>query len=336
MGRPRKKQTGLPSYCYCDKRGKLYMLHPAGADSQGRPKHRRITYGDLESLLAAWRTTYGEAALTGGNSVGDWLDALQVDIQDRAKAGDLAQSTAADYRRRIKVLRLVWCDVCLDDVDVPMLFRWRDARGQQGKVQANRERTCLYEAFKLAVRAGRLRENPVRFLEPFREKPRDRYVTDDDFNAVYAHASPIVRAGMLLAAVTGLRQGDLLKIRRSDFSDAGLTVRTSKTGAGLVIGWSDGLRRAVIEAASTRDFVPLVLLATQEGEAYTGHGFRTLWQRAMLTALKATPGLVRYTFNDLRAKAGSDGRDWKLLGHMDRRTFERVYNRLPRKVSPAR
>lgn len=336
MARPRTKNTGLPSYCYRDKRGKLYMLHPAGLGENGKPKFERRTYGDLEGLLAAWRVTYGEAAQTGGDTVGDWLDALLAHSLGRARDGELAESTCKDYQRRIASLRPVWAAVRTDDVDVPMLYRWRDARGQQGKVQANRERTCLYEAFQLAVRRGRLESNPVRFLEPFKEKPRNRYVTDADFTAVYRHASPIVRAGMLLAAVTGLRQGDLLRIRRADFGEDGLTVQTRKTGAGLVIGWSEGLRRAVIEAVETREFVPLVLLATQDGRPYTGDGFRTLWHRAMEKALEAEPGLKRFTFNDLRAKAGSDGRDWRLLGHMDQRTFERVYNRLPRKVAAAR
>lgn len=336
MARPRTKQTGLPSYCYRDKRGKLYMLHPAGVGPDGKLRHRRVTYADLSALLAAWRVTYGEAAQTGGDTVGDWLDALQVDVLARVEAGELSEGTGTDYRRRIGWLRKVWAEVRLDDVDVPMLYRWRDARGENGKTQCNRERTCLNEAFQLAVRRGRLADNPVRFLEPFREKPRNRYVTDAEFNAVYQHATPIVRAGMLLAAVTGLRQGDLLRIRRADFTDAGLTVQTRKTGAGLVIGWSEGLRRAVVEAVGTREFIPLVLLATERGQQYTGDGFRTLWHRAMIAAREADPALKRFTFNDLRAKAGSDGRDWQLLGHMDRRTFERIYNRLPRKVAAAR
>lgn len=335
MARPRTKKSGLPSWCYRDKRGKLYMLHPAGL-SAGKMKYRRVTYPDLETLLAAWRVTHGDDARAGGDTVGKWLDALTVHVLQRAKHGDLAQSTATDYQRRIGNLRPVWADVRIEDVDVPMLYRWREARGEQGRVQCNRERTCLFEAFKLAVREGMLKANPVEHLEPFREKPRARYVTDADFNAVYRHATPIVRAAMLLAAVTGLRQGDLLRIRRSDFGDDGLTVRTSKTGSGLVIGWSEGLRRAVVEAVGVRDFVPLVLLSTESGKAYTGDGFRTLWHRAMTAALEATPGLVRFTFNDLRAKAGTDGRDWQLLGHLDRKTFERVYNRLPRKVAPAR
>lgn len=336
MARPRTKQTGLPSYCYRDKRGKLYMLHPAGMGADGKLKHRRVTYGDLDDLLAAWRVTYGEAAQTGGDTVGDWLDAQLVETLRRVEAGEISKGTGDDYKRRIGNLRTVWADVRVDDVDVPMLYRWRDARGENGRVQCNRERTCLSDAFQLAVKRGRLKDNPCRFLEPFKEKPRNRYVTDAEFNAVYQCASPIVRAGMLLAAVTGLRQGDLLRVRRSDFSDAGLTVKTSKTGAGLVIGWSEGLRRAVIEATGTRDFIPMALLATERGKAYTSDGFRSLWHRAMVKARTADPALKSFTFNDLRAKAGSDGRDWRLLGHMDQRTFERIYNRLPRSVAAAR
>ncbi len=90
----------------------------------------------------------------------------------------------------------------------------------------------------------------------------------------------------------------------------------------------------------TPDFIPLVLLSTEDGKPYTGNGFRTLWHRARERALEQAQKdgvpLKTFTFNDLRAKAGSDGRDWNLLGHMDRRTFERIYNRLPRKVAAAR
>lgn len=340
MARPRSKHTGLPSYCYRDKRGKLYMLHPAGVDANGKQRMQRRTYKDLDALLSAWRTTWGEAATSGATKVGDLLDGYLTALAGRVKDGDIAQSTVDDYQRRILNLRKVWADVRIEDVDVPMLYRWRDARGRDGKTQANRERSCLYEAFKLAVNAGTLPDNPVRFLDPFKEKARTRYVTDAEFNLVYQQATPIVRAAMVLAAVTGLRQGDLLRIRRADFGEEGLTVSTSKTGAGLLIKWSEGLRRAVVEAVGTRDFIPLVLLSTEDGRAYTGSGFRTLWhrarERAIEQAAKKNLELKPFTFNDLRAKAGSDGRDWQLLGHMDRRTFERIYNRLPRRVAASR
>ena len=138
------------------------------------------------------------------------------------------------------------------------------------------------------------------------------------------------------SAVTGLRQGDILRLRRADFTEAGLSVRTGKTGKTLEFGWSEGLRRAVLVAVGARDFIPLMLLSTQTGEPYTSDGFRTLWHKAMKAARATRPAMPRWTFHDLRAKAGSESRDWRLLGHMDQRTFERVYNRLPRRVSPTR
>ena len=336
MPRPRRRQTGLPSYCYRDKRnGRLYMLHPNGTDTEGNLKLRRQTYDSLDALLAAWRLTWGEASREGARTVGNLLDAFLSDVIRRQKAGDLAASTASDYTKCSMSLRPVWANVQIEHVDVPMLYRWRDARGQDAKVRTNRERTILFEAFKLAVRQGLLKENPVRYLEPFREKPRDRYVSDDEFMAVYNVAPPVVQAAMLMAAVTGLRQGDILQIRRADFTEAGLTVRTAKTGKQIQFAWSEGLKRAVLTAVGARDFIPLVLLSTATGSAYTSDGFRTLWQRVMSKAV-AKDLAARFTFHDLGAKAGSESRDWKLLGHMDQRTFERVYNRLPTRVIPSR
>jgi integrase len=331
MARPRRNHTGLPSYCYRDKRnGRLFMLAPDGG------KLRRRSFDSLDALLAAWRTTWGEAARDGAATVGDLLDAFLAGLQGRVDKGDLAASTAVDYTRCVISLRPIWGAVRIEDVDVPALYRWRDARGEDARVRANRERTVLFEAFKPAVRTGLIKDNPVRFLEPFREKPRERYVTDDEFMAVYVVAPPVVQAAMLLSAVTGLRQGDILRLRRSDFTESGLSVRTGKTGKVLEFGWSEGLRRAVLVAVGARDFIPLVLLSTQTGEAYTSDGFRTLWHKAMKAAREARPSMPRWTFHDLRAKAGSESRDWRLLGHMDQRTFERVYNRLPRRVIPTR
>ena len=331
MPRPRRHHTGLPSYCYRDRRnGRLFMLTPEDG------KLKRRTFATLDALLAAWRVTWGDAAQEGMRTVGDLLDAFLAESMKRSGAGEISQGTAKDYAKCVKALRPAWGAVRLDDVDVPMLYRWRDARGDTSKVRANRERTALMEAFKLAIRRGLIRENPVQHVAPFKEKPRTRYVTDAEFMAVYGVAPPIVQAAMLMAAVTGLRQGDILRLKRADFTEAGLTVATGKTGKVLTFGWSEGLRRAVLAAVGARDFVPMILLSTQRGAPYTSDGFRTIWHKAMTAARVADPTLEPFTFHDLRAKAGSESRDWRLLGHMDRRTFERVYNRLPRQVSPTR
>ena len=300
---------------------------------------RRASYDDLDALLAAWRATWGGAARKGAAFVGDLLDAYLVNLQSRLAAEEISRTTYDDYRRCIENrhgLRAVWAKVRIEDVDVPDVDDWHEARGAQSRTRANRERTVLQNAFALGLRKGMTKANPARFVPAFKEKVRTRYVTDTEFMAVYAHAQPVVRAAMLLAAVTGLRQGDLLRLRRSDFGEDGLTVHTRKTGQPLVFGWTEGLRRAVLEAVESREFVPLILLSTEDGKPYTGSGFRSLWHKAKAAAYAANPAMPKYTFNDLRAKAGSESRDWRLLGHMDQRTFERVYNRLPRKVQPSR
>jgi integrase len=330
MPRPRKHHTGLPSYCQRDKMtGALWMYVP---DESRKSGLRRQPYGSLDALLAAWRSTWGESKRRGERVVGDLLDACLAEFSERVKKGSLSPVTMTDYTRCHASLRPIWSDVLIEDVDVPMLYRWRDARGAVAQVRTNRERTFLFESFQLAVRRGTIKSNPVQYLERFTEKARTKYVTDAEFMAVFAVAPPVVRAAMLMAAVTGLRQGDILRIRRSDFSDAGLTVHTRKTGKTLVFGWTEGLRRAVLAAVESREFIPLMLIATETGRAYTGDGFRSLWHRAYTKAGIADA----FTFNDLRAKAGSDSRDWRLLGHLDQRTFERVYNRLPRHVTPSR
>lgn len=333
MGRPRTKLTGLPSYCYRKAgTGSLYMKQPSAGGLTN------VYYGqDMERMLADWRAVWGAKA-TGERPVlmGGLFDAYLVDIAKRRMAGDIGATTAADYERCVASLRPVWGQVRVLDVDAPGLYAWQEVRKDGSRVRCNRERTTLSECFKLAIRLGVTRTNPVLHLKPLKERPRDRYVSDAEFASVYAHAPTIVQAAMILAAITGLRQGDILRLRRADFGAEGLTVKTRKTGQPMLYAWTDGLKRAVLVAVGARDFVPLILLATANGKPYSSTGFQTAWQRTMSAAQKATPSLSRFTFNDLRAKAGSESHDWKLLGHLDQRTFERVYNRLPRAVTPNR
>ena len=59
-----------------------------------------------------------------------------------------------------------------------------------------------------------------------------------------------------------------------------------------------------------------------------------MWRRVMDKALERGHLTERFTFHDLRGKAGSDSEDGGLLGHEDRRTLMRHYQRKPVKVTP--
>lgn len=343
MSRPRKQRSGLPAYCYKDRRnGAFYMLVPA---PEGKLKRR--TYGDdLHRMLDDWAKTWG-ATVAQGDTVAAALDAYLGDLAQRRKRGEIQESTERDYRKHIDKLRQVFGHVRLADVDVPMLVRWRDVRGAKSPTQFNLERTALMEAFKVAVERGMVTSNPVAMLGRMKTKPRDRYATNAEVNAVLRFAPKQVQAAVMLAVSTGLRQGDILSLKRSDFSDKGLTYLPSKTQGrskkALLIPWSPGMRLACELAAQKVAAIDGHWLTRRDGKPYTSDGFRSMWDRSLRKAIEASratpesePTMQRFTFHDLRAKAGTDGDDWQLLGHLDQKTHSRIYDRKPRVVRPAR
>lgn len=302
-------------------------------------KLSRRTYGDdLHRMLDDWARTWG-AIVRQGDTVAAALDAYVGVLAQRRNRGEIEASTEKDYRKHIDKLRQVFGSVRLVDVDVPMLVRWRDVRGAKSPTQFNLERTALLEAFKVAVERGMVTSNPVALLGRMKTKPRTRYATDAEVNAVLQHASRQVQAAVILAVSSGLRQGDILALRRDAFGPDGLTWLPSKTKGktrkSLQMGWTPGLRLAC-ELAAHKVVGIGDWLVNKQGKPYTSDGFRTMWDRAMRAAMAADPALQRFTFHDLRAKAGTDGDDWQLLGHLDQKTHSRIYDRKPRKVRPAR
>jgi len=311
------------------------MLVPAPAG-----KLARRTYGDdLHRMLDEWAKTWG-ATVAQGDTVGVALDAYVGDLARRRHAGEIQASTEKDYRKHIDKLRQVFGAVRLLDVDVPMLVKWRDVRAAQSPTQFNLERTNLLEAFKIAIERGMVTTNPVENLKRAVTRPRDQYASTEHVNIILQYATRQVQAAIILAVSTGLRQGDILRLKRSDFTDAGLTCKPNKTKGrtkkALHFPWSPGIRLAYQLAAHKVASFDGYWLATKRGTPYTEDGFRTMWSRARDKALAKHPDLPSFTFHDLRAKAGTDGDDWQLLGHLDQKTHSRVYDRKPRTVKPAR
>jgi integrase len=303
-------------------------------------KLARRTYGDdLHRMLDDWARIWG-ATMAQGDTVGAALDAYIGSLAQRRERGEIQRSTEADYRKHIDKLRQVFGHVRLADVDVPMLVRWRDIRGANSPTQFNLERTALLESFKIAVERGMVNANPVAMLGRMKTRPRDRYVTNDEANALLRFANRTVQAAIILAASTGLREGDILRLKRSDFGEAGLVVKPNKTRGktrkSLHFPWSPGLRLACELAARKVIGIEGFWLTRRDGKPYTADGFRSMYHRAMQAALAAGALAESFTFHDLRAKAGTDGEDWKLLGHLDQKTHSRIYDRKPRTVRPAR
>ncbi len=68
-------------------------------------------------------------------------------------------------------------------------------------------------------------------MKGFKESGRDRYVSDNEFQAVWDKADQTTRDAMDLALLTGQRPADVLKIERTDLRDGALWIVQNKTKA---------------------------------------------------------------------------------------------------------
>lgn len=117
---------------------------------------------------------------------------------------------------------------------------WHVAIGRKGKGKANRALANLSKACSLGVQWGWLEANPCKGVQRFREKPKDRYLTPDEYARLSLALQDAADAGMYMPAIgaiglimlTGLRHGEVLDLRWEDLDRARgiIHLRDTKTG----------------------------------------------------------------------------------------------------------
>lgn len=269
------------------------------------------------------------------------------DLYERECVPELEPRTQRDYRGIIGILRHHFGHLEPQEVKPRHVAEFINV--PTGRIHRNRMVTILSTVFKKAMGRWCLDldlTNPCTVIERWPTKPRDRYVTDQEFQAVRALACPQVQIAMDLALLTGQRQGDIVGLTWKQVQTVGvprqdwrISIDQGKTGKKLDIMISPAieavLRRArVMEPAWPHTFV----IRTKWGNRYTEDGFRALWQRTIRMAQNA--GIERYHFHDLRAKSISDNASlenaYLLAGHIDQKMTRRVYDRNRRRVEPLR
>lgn len=269
-----------------------------------------------------------------------------------------APRTQRDNRDCLRCLRPVFDMVAIDDITPQHIAMYRDKRS--AKVRANREITLLSHVFNLAREWGYTsRDNPARGVRKNRETPRDFYVEDDVWRAVYDQAGEELQDAMDLAYLTGQRPADVLIMSERDVVGDMLQVMQAKTGKRLriMLRREDGsaTQLAVVIArirARPRKVKSMFLLATKDGQRLSQSMLRTRFESARAAAVKlaleaATPemddlaGRVRqFQFRDIRPKAASDIGDLaaasRLLGHTEQEITKKVYIRVGETVKPTR
>ena len=315
----------------------------AGRDEAG--KRKEIPLGtDADEARVKWAQLERKQVPLAAKTVGDLLRRY-----DRDVIPGKGSNTQRDNRKCLVHLFRAFDSAPLDAITPQIIAQYRDAR--TAPVRANREIALLSHAFNMAREWGLYsKENPTRGVRRNKEEPRDVYVTDEVWQAVYQEAPRDLRLAMDLAYLTGQRPADVRTMRWADVNDDFLMVGQGKTGKKLRIRLHiDGLRTGLGRLLDQLDRSRPHLVTNERGERFTVSMLRLRFEPARKRAAEKAiankdpdlaAAIMQFQFRDIRPKAASeivsleDASD--LLGHTTQGMTQRVYRRVGKVVNPVK
>lgn len=142
-----------------------------------------------------------------------------------------AERTQADNLKELANLRAVFGEMRPTDIKPRHISQYLSVR--TAKVRGNREVALLSHIFKKALNWGVVEVNPCHGIERNEEAPRDRLVTDQELTTFKTHCPTWLQQYLDLKYLTGLRQGDLLRLTKSSVTERGLELQIRKSGRGV-------------------------------------------------------------------------------------------------------
>lgn len=312
MGRPRKRQQGLPKRVYI-RSGSFWYVEP-----RTEAWHRLALADDWSGMYEALAARVaGKAELK--------LDALLDRYAKEILPGKAAKTQIAQLQH-IKALK-PWCGhMTPQTLNRQAIVRYLHERGKVAPYSANREVAVLSHLFTICANQWGLDyPNPCLGANRNKEFARRYLAPEEDIMRAWVIAKPWLRALMTLAYVTGQRKMDVAALRETDFKGRGLEIRQQKTATGLMLEWTRALRDARDYALSVRPVMPMArwLVCNRKGEHYSDRAIRKEWARVM-DALEVAGG-ARFQFKDIRGKSGTDHATGNHLGHKSTAVRDKHY-----------
>lgn len=349
--RRNKENVGLPGRWKVE-HGAIYYQVPHGLEEQWDGKKKFRLGSTLPEAYKEWAKRL--ESVESIKTIGALLDRYELEVVPTKGV-----RTQVENQRAIRNLRGVFGGAPLTWIRPQHIYQYADQRRAK-PVAANRAIDVLSHAFTKAVEWGYIDRHPFKGeVRLVGEKPRSRYVEDWELIECLSLDSKRERGSVLmiqayirLKLLTGLRRGDLLRLKISDCREEdGIHVTPNKTeystGKRVIFEWTPELRAAVEEAKKVRptDLAPW-LFCTRTGACYvdeakgTASGWDSMWQRFMERVMNETKVKERFTEHDLRAKCASDADTLEharaLLAHADSQVTQRIYRRRPERVKPAK
>lgn len=310
MNRPRKTERHLPP---C-----VYFKHGA---------YWYVKKGKWERIGATFGEAMEDYARRHEQPKGGMADLIDRAYKHHCKTAKLAESTKAQYKTAANTLKRKLVKFSPAQV-TPRAVRKLKAEMADHPNMSNRVIGFLRTVFEYAIEQGEADSNPCYGVKGHKEPKRKRYISDDEFYAIYAKAGDRLKVIMDLQYLTGQRINDVLTLKRSKITEAGVLVKPQKTenssGAEILLKWSPPLREAVERAKALSGKVPAVTLL--RGRGGKAPNYRTVADQFKKAAKAA--GVADARPNDQRAKAATDAKKQgknprALLGHTSDAMTER-------------
>ncbi len=179
----------------------------------------------------------------------------------------------------------------------------------------NRHLALLKHMYTLALRWGKAKTNPVKTVRLFKENnARVRYLTENEEARLFLACPERYRPIVTIALHTGLRQGELLRMRWRDvdFGPGILTVERSKHGEALRVPMNSLVKETLYRLPRNGHQV----FAWHNGRTPSdvSHAFAEITKRAGISDFRFHD--LRHTFASRLVMAGVDIRTvQELLGH---------------------
>lgn len=218
------------------------------------------------------------------------------------KAGDeyeaLSAPTKRAYARYLDLIGDEFGALPLAALDDPRLKGdIREWRGTMRKTprSADYAISTLRRLLAWAVDGGLIATNPAAEIKRLHSADRSESVwSEDDFKAFAKVASDELWQAVQLASLTGLRQGDLIRMTWTNYDGESFALRTSKRGKNVTIPATQECR-ALLRTIRKRQAV--ILTTARTGTPWTADGLRSSFSKACKDAR------VKRTFHDLRRTA---------------------------------
>lgn len=289
MARKRKHDRHLPP-CVYQRHGAYWYVK--------RGKWTRLGATLPESLQA-----YAAILAEPSGSMGALIDKALAHIRP-----DIGESTYRQYQIAARHLKRRLIEFTPRDVRGRHVAAIKnDMRGTPN--MANRCLSLLRQVFTAALEWEIVDDNPCIGVSRLEEGKRDRYISDEEYLAIYAQAGDRLQVIMDLCYLTAQRVRDVLAIRVADLTEGGILFQPQKTrrstAARLLVSWTRDLEATLERAKGLRGNVrALTLLSGRTGKAPDYRTVALQWAKACALA-----GVEDAQLRDLRAKSLTDAEE---------------------------